>query len=123
MGRACRKGNLVKKPSYIPDRGDLIWTDFDQQAGREQAGRRPALVLSPKVYQKAAGLMICVPITSRAKGYPFEVVVTGRKIKGVALADHVKNLDWQAGGAALIERAAPAVIDEVQEHVQQLIGR
>jgi mRNA interferase MazF len=123
MGRGCRKGSLVKKPSYIPDRGDLIWTDFDPQAGREQAGRRPALVLSPQVYQKAAGLMICVPITSRAKGYPFEVVVTGRKINGVALADHVKNLDWRIRGAVLIERAAPAVLDEVQDHVQQLIGR
>jgi len=114
---------VVKRSPYIPDRGDIIWTDFDPQAGREQAGRRPALVLSPKVYHKAAGLMICVPITSKAKGYPFEVTITGKKITGVALADHVKNLDWRARGAAFIERASVTVIEEVQDFVQQLIGR
>ena len=113
----------MRKAAYVPDRGDIIWTDFDPQAGREQAGRRPALVLSPQVYQKAAGLMICVPITSMAKGYPFEVPVAGKKIAGVALADHVKNLDWRARGAIFIERAAPAALAEVQDHVQQLIGR
>ncbi len=88
----------MRKQAYVPDRGDIIWTDFDPQAGREQAGRRPALVLSPQVYQKAAGLMICVPITSKAKGYPFEVPIAGKKVVGVALADHVKNLDWRARG-------------------------
>jgi mRNA interferase MazF len=113
----------VRKRAYIPERGDVIWTDFDPQAGREQAGRRPALVLSPQVYQKAAGLMICVPITSKVKGYPFEVPVAGKKIAGVALADHVKNLDWRVRGALFIERAAPAALDEVLDYVQQLIGR
>ena len=113
----------MKKAAYIPDRGDIIWTDFDPQAGREQAGRRPALVLSPQVYQKAAGLMICVPITSKAKGYPFEVPIAGKKIAGVALADYVKNLDWRTRGAVFIERAAPVALDEVQDLVQQLIGR
>ena len=113
----------MKKTAYIPERGDIIWTDFDPLAGREQAGRRSALVVSPQVYQKAAGLMICVPITSKAKGYPFEVSVAGKKIAGVALADHVKNLDWRARGVAFVERAAPVALDEVQDFVQQLIGR
>ena len=113
----------MRKSAYIPDRGDIVWTDFDPQAGREQAGRRPALVLSPQVYQKAAGLMICVPITSKAKGYPFEVPLSGKKVAGVALADHVKNLDWRTRGAVFIERAAPVVLGKVQDHVQQLIGR
>ena len=111
------------KRTYVPDRGDVIWTDFDPQAGKEQAGRRPALVLSPRVYQQAAGLMICVPITSKAKGYPFEVKIAGRKITGVALADHVRNLDWKARGAVFIESADSAALDEVQDFVQQLIGR
>jgi mRNA interferase MazF len=123
MGAGSREGGLVRRAAYIPDRGDIIWTDFDPQAGREQAGRRPALVLSPQVYQKAAGLMICVPITSKAKGYPFEVPVAGKKIAGVALADHVRNLDWRVRGAVFIECAASTVLDAVQEHVQQLIGR
>jgi mRNA interferase MazF len=113
----------VSRASYVPERGDVIWTNFDPQAGREQAGRRPAMVLSPRIYHKAAGLMICVPITSKAKGYPFEVAVTGGKIAGVALADHVKNLDWRARGAVFIERAATSTVEEIQDLVQQLIGR
>ncbi len=79
---------------YVPDRGDLVWIDFDPQAGREQAKRRPAAVLSPKAYNGRVGLMLCVPVTSQVKGYPFEVAVAGPGKPGVALADQVKSFDW-----------------------------
>jgi mRNA interferase MazF len=80
----------------IPERGDLVWVDFDPQAGHEQAGHRPAIVLSTSFYNRQ-GLMICCPITTKKKGYPFEVTVKSKhgKITGVVLADHIKCLDWQ----------------------------
>jgi len=83
----------------IPERGDIVWIDLDPQAGREQAGHRPAIVLSTSLYNKL-GLMICCPITTKVKSYPFEVEVKSRygKITGVVLADHIKCLDWKARG-------------------------
>lgn len=86
--------------SYVPERGDVIWLNFDPQAGHEQAGRRPALVISPAKYNRVSGLVVVCPITNRAKGYPFEVPVpTGLAVTGVVLADQVKNMDWQARDA------------------------
>ena len=82
--------------SAAPDRGHVVWLTFNPQAGHEQAGRRPALVLSPKSYNAKVGLMLCCPITSRAKGYPFEVALPADLgIAGVVLADQVKSLDWR----------------------------
>ena len=84
---------MVKR--YIPERGDLVWLNFTPQAGHEQAGPRPAVVLSPSGYNGKTGLMLCCPITSRVKGYPFEVAVEGvTGITGVILADQIKSLDW-----------------------------
>lgn len=80
--------------SYIPHRGDIVWLNFTPQAGHEQMGTRPVLVLSPEKYNKKTGLAVCCPITSNIKAYPFEVVVSGKKINGAVLADHLKNLDW-----------------------------
>ena len=86
-----------------PGRGDLIWVNFTPQAGHEQAGRRPALVLSPAAYNRKTGLAIACPVTSHAKGYPFEVVLPdGLPVSGVVLADHVRNIDWQARHASRI---------------------
>lgn len=82
--------------SYVPDEGDIVWLNFTPQSGHEQAGRRPAVVLSPKAYNRRAGLLICVPIANQIKGYPFEVVLSGSGATGAALADQVKNLDWKA---------------------------
>lgn len=83
------------KGSYVPDAGDFVWLTFDPQAGREQAGRRPALVLSPRAYNETAGLAVVCPITNQVKGYPFEVPVpSGQGPTGVILADHVKSVDW-----------------------------
>ncbi|MGK2906102.1 MAG: endoribonuclease MazF [Desulfuromonadales bacterium] len=85
--------------TFVPGRGDIVWLDFSPQAGREQAGRRLALVLSPKKYNKVTGLMICCPLTTKIKGYPFEVATRIGGKSGVALVDHVKNVDWRARNA------------------------
>jgi mRNA interferase MazF len=87
---------------FVPERGDVVWLDFTPQAGHEQAGRRPALVLSPASYNRKSGMMLCCPTTNRAKGYPFEVpiaVATGT-VTGVVLADQVRCLDWKSRNAA-----------------------
>ncbi|MBU2538279.1 MAG: endoribonuclease MazF [Proteobacteria bacterium] len=97
---------------YVPDEGDIIWLNFTPQSGHEQAGRRPAVVLSPKLYNSRAGLVICVPVTNQIKGYPFEVVLSGAGATGAALADQVKSLDWQARQA---ERKGTATMTELAE--------
>lgn len=107
---------------YVPDRGDLIWLMFDPQARREQAGRRPALVLSPKAYNEKVGLALLCPVTSHVKGYPFEVAIpAGRKIGGAVLSDHVKSLDWRIRQAQYADQAPPAVLAEVRRKLQMLI--
>lgn len=89
--------------NLVPERGDVVWIDFDPQAGHEQAGRRPALVLSPVAYNRAGGLAIICPITNKTKGYPFEVAIpAGLKVTGVILADQARNLDWRARNASPI---------------------
>ena len=105
---------MVASQNYVPDQGDLVWLDFDPQAGHEQAGRRPALVLSPKSYNQATKLILCCPVTSRVKGYPFEVVILGSpKISGVVLSDQIRSLDWVARNAQFIDRVQTAVLSEV----------
>ena len=95
----------------VPDRGDVVWLDFNPQLGHEQSGRRPAVVLSPAAYNAKVGLALVCPITSQVKGYPFEVAVPeGRPAAGVILADQVKSLDWRARRAQVVDRLAPDVI-------------
>ncbi|MFZ3122240.1 MAG: endoribonuclease MazF [Thermodesulfovibrionales bacterium] len=85
--------------SYIPDRGDVVWINLNPQSGHEQSGHRPVLVLSPSPYNGKVGLMVCCPITTQSKGYPFEVAISNNpKVTGVILADQVKSLDWKARG-------------------------
>lgn len=110
------------KAGYIPERGDLVWTDFNPQAGREQAGKRPELVLSPKIYNEKTGLAVMVPITSHVKGYPFEVAVNHKTIKGVVLADHLKNMDWRVRGVSFAAKATGAVMEKVTQKIVLLIG-
>ena len=107
--------------SYVPDAGDLVWLTFDPQAGREQAGRRPALVLSPAVYNRKAGLALVCPITSHAKGYPFEVDLTAT-VTGLVLADHVKSVDWKVRRAEKIGVCPPEVVGEVRARLTPLLG-
>jgi mRNA interferase MazF len=114
---------VVTPNEYVPDRGDVVWLWFEPQAGRERAGRRPALVLTPAAYQRAVGLALCCPITRRTKGYPFEVALPGgMAVAGVVLADHVKSLDWRARGAELADRAPPSVAARVAELIGTLLG-
>ena len=108
---------------YVPCRGDIVWLQFDPQTGHEQAGKRPALVLSPESYNGRVGLAILCPITSQAKGYPFEVVLpAGSGISGVVLSDQVKSLDWRARNADLIKALSPAVTEEVLAKLDTLLG-
>jgi mRNA interferase MazF len=113
----------VVRRAYVPDAGDLVWLTFDPQAGREQRGRRPALILSPRRYNDRARLAVACPITSQAKGYPFEVPLPGDgPIAGVLLADHLKSLDWQERRAEFAGVLAPAVLAEVRARIRPLLG-
>jgi mRNA interferase MazF len=104
----------VVAPGAVPDRGDIVWISLDPQAGHEQAGRRPVLILSPKAYNEKVGLALCCPITSQRKGYPFEVALpAGGTVAGVILSDHVKCLDWRARGAEIHGSAPPDAVAEV----------
>ncbi len=107
----------------IPDRGDIVWITLNPQAGHEQAGRRPALVISPAAYNEKVGLAILCPITSQVKGYPFEVSLPdGLPIQGVILSDQVKSLDWQGRQAEWIGKLPEAVLEEVLQKLATLIS-
>ena len=109
--------------AYIPKRGDLVWISFNPQAGYEQAGRRPAVVLSPKAYNRKVGLAILCPITNQVKGYPFEVLLpTEVDVTGVILSDRVKSLDWRVRKAELIDSLPEEVIDETLAKLGTLLG-
>jgi mRNA interferase MazF len=105
----------------VPDAGDIVWLEFDPQAGREQAGHRPALVLSPAAYNGKTSLMVCCPMTTRIKGYPFEVRISG-STPSVALADQLKSLDWRVRRAVRKGRATAAELAEVRLKARTVIG-
>jgi mRNA interferase MazF len=105
---------------YTPEAGDIVWLQFDPQAGHEQAGHRPALVLSPARYNATRGMMICCPMTSRLKGYVFEVVVSADPPSAV-LADQIKSLDWRARRAQPKGKVASQVLIEVQAKIRALL--
>jgi len=109
------------KTSYIPNRGDIIWLDFNPQLGHEQRGRRPALVLSYKKYNEKIGLGIFCPITSKEKGYPFEVKILGKKIKGCVLSDQIKSLDWRIRNTEYIETINDELLKEVIDKIKVII--
>jgi len=105
---------------YIPEAGDIVWLQLDPQAGHEQAGHRPAVVLSPAIYNGRTGLLLCCPMTTQIKGYPFEVLVAGSQ-PGAVLADQVKSLDWVARKAQLKGKVAPSVLSEVRRKAAVLM--
>lgn len=107
---------------YVPSRGDLVWLQFDPQAGHEQRGRRPALVVSPHAYNAKVGLALLCPVTSRSKGYPFEVPLPDRgEVIGVVLADQVRSLDWRVRQAVRIEASPASVVAEVLARIHTLL--
>lgn len=108
---------------YVPDAGDLVWLTFDPQAGHEQRGRRPALIVSPRAYNAKTRLAIACPVTSHAKGYPFEVPLPDDGgVRGVVLSDHVKNLDWDARRVEFAATAPVDVLADVRERLRALLG-
>ncbi len=107
--------------ALAPDAGDIVWLNFTPHAGHEQAGHRPALVLSPAAYNDKTGLMICCPLTTRIKSYPFEVPVKGDR-PSVVLADQVKSLDWRSRKAVRKGRVSASELAEVRAKIRALIG-
>jgi len=107
--------------NYIPERGDIVWMNFSPQTGHEQQGKRPAIVVSPQAYNKIAGLALFCPITTKRKGYPFEVRIVNERINGVVLSDQIKSLDWQQRGVEFIEKASDEEMIEVIKKLNVLI--
>lgn len=107
--------------TYIPDSGDIVWLQFNPQAGHEQAGHRPAVVLSPSSYNKKTSLMLCCPLTTKIKGYPFEVAIQGTP-DSVALADQIKSLDWQVRNASLKGQISASELAAIRRKAKALIG-
>ncbi|HRZ30650.1 MAG TPA: endoribonuclease MazF [Candidatus Paceibacterota bacterium] len=107
--------------SFVPERGDIIWLNFNPQTGHEQRGRRPALVVSPAIYNEKTGLALVCPITSQKKGYPFEVPLGSSKVKGVVLADQIKSVDWQERRAKLVSRGNEVVFEKIRGLLRELI--
>lgn len=112
----------MKRAGSVPERGDVVWLDFDPQAGHEHSGRRPAFVLSPQSYNEKTSLMLCCPITTKVKGYPFEVAIEGiASIRGVILADQVKSLDWQVRRAERKGKVTKEVLEEVVLKIRAIL--
>ena len=108
-------------PAYVPDAGDIVWINFDPQAGDEQAGHRPAVVLSPAAYNTKTSLMLCCPMTTQIKSYPFEVLIAGTP-RSAVLADQIKSLDWRRRRARRKGVVSPAELAEIRAKIRALIG-
>ncbi len=111
----------TKHGKFVPNRGDIVWLDFNPQSGHEQRGRRPALVLSPKEYNKKTNLALLCPITTQIKNYPFEVVINNKHVTGVILADQLKSLDWNVRNAQLICKADKDTVDTALALINTLL--
>jgi len=112
---------MVKPKTYIPDKNDIIWIDLNPTRGHEHSNTRPVLVLTPKEYNEILGLFIGCPITSQAKGYPFEVLVEENKIKGVVLTDQVRSMDWKNRRPKYIQKASVDLTSEVKQKIKLLL--
>jgi len=111
---------MVKK-NYIPERGDIVWLNFNPQTGHEQKGKRPAVVISPKEYNEKTGLGLFCPITSKVKNYPFEVIIDEKKLKGAVLSDQIKSLDWKTRKTEFITKITSGKIDEIIDKISVLL--
>ena len=109
------------KKKYTPERGDIVWLNFNPQSGHEQRGKKPAMVISPKEYNAKTGLGLFCPITSAIKNYPFEVKIENKKIKGVVLADQIKSLDWETRKIEFIANETTEKVEEVIEKIGVLL--
>ena len=111
----------TRQRTYVPDAGDVVWLEFDPQAGHEQAGRRPALVMSPSSYNGKTGLMVCCPLSTKIKGYPFEVLTQIDGQAGVVLSDQVKSLDWKIRRARKKGSVPESVLLDVRGRIKALL--
>ena len=111
----------MRQPGFVPDAGDVVWLEFDPQAGHEQAGNHSAVVISPAIYNGRTGLMVCCPLTTRIKGYPFEVALASHP-ESVALSDQVKNLEWRARRASRKGKVTDVELREIRGKSRALIG-
>jgi mRNA interferase MazF len=108
---------------YCPDSGDFVWIDFNPQAGHEQAGHRPAIVVSSRSFNSRTSLAFVCPITSKLKGYPFEVALPSQlRVRGVVLCEHLRSMDWQARSVTFIGKAPDEVLQEVREVIAAIAG-
>lgn len=112
----------ASKSAYIPRAGDIVWLDFDPQSGREQAKRRPALVMTEQSYNRASGLAVVCPLTSRRKSYPFALPVSVGTVEGAVLVDHVKSMDWMARRAVFHSKADAELLGRVRGYLGVLLG-
>jgi len=108
--------------SYVPEGGDIVIMDFDPQVSREQAKRRPALVLTDQRYNRASGLAVVCPLTSKRKPYPFALPVTVDEVEGAVLVDQLKSMDWSGRKAAFHSRADPGLVRKVRQYIAVLLG-
>ncbi len=108
--------------AYVPDAGDIVWLEFDPQAGHEQSGHRPALVLSPAIYNTKVSLAVCCPLSTKTKGYPFEVQVESDKSISVVLSDQIKSLDWRVRKAKFKSKITPAQLRQVRANIKALLS-
>lgn len=114
---------MKKRPRYTPERGDLVWLQLSPASGHEQSGHRPAVVLSPKVYNRKTGLCLVCPATRQQKGYPFEVVISReREETSVALSDQLRCIDWRARRARFIRRLPREVVDDIIQKASTLLA-
>ena len=107
---------------YVPEAGDIVWLDFDPQAGREQSQRRPALVLTDQTYNRASGLIVVCPLTSKRTPYPFALSFVVDRVEGAVLVDHLKSLDWRAGNAAFHCKPESELLNKARTYVGVLLG-
>lgn len=112
---------MVAKSKYVPNRGDIVWLDFNPVRGHEQSGRRPALVISPEKYNAKSGLVLVCPITLQVKGYPFEVEFKTKSVHGVILSDQIRGVDWKERNAKKIGTVSEAVTTTVREYMKKLV--
>jgi len=113
---------MVKNNIYIPDSGDIIWINFNPTRGHEQAGARPAIVVSRKTYNAKVGLVVVCPITSQIKGYPFEVAIDCKEVKGVVLVDQIRSVDWKERKISRISKASENMMLEIKGKLIAIIG-
>ena len=109
------------REQYVPERGDIVWLNFNPQSGHEQKGKRPAIVISPKEYNEKTGLGLFCPITSKIKNYPFEVIIENKNITGVVLSDQIKSLDWKTREIEFIIKETSEIIDEILDKLSVLL--